>query len=48
LVEGELWLAVSELSSDLKLKGVYIDIHFVAGTSVEKEWPLSHMGWNLC
>ena len=40
-------MAVSELSGDLKLKGVYINIHFAAGTSVEKEWPLSHMGMGL-
>jgi hypothetical protein len=46
LVEEELWLAVSELSSDLKVKGVYRDIHF-AGTSIEKEWPFSHMGMGL-
>ena len=37
-------MVVSELSSDLKLRSVYIDIHFAPETSVEREWPLGHMG----
>ena len=34
MVEGELLLAVSELSSDLKVKGVCMDIHLSSTVQV--------------